>query len=354
VAEGKGARLSVARLDRLRAGLGTPLLVTAPANVFYLTGFESTNAALLVEPERVRLFTDFRYLEKAKGVEGVEVVPVERDLTGSLARLLSGTIAFEATDLTYARWSTLRGGGLELEPTSGVVERMRTVKAEEELETIRRAAAITTRALEQLSWEPFVGRSERELAWTLERFVREGGGDGLAFEIGLGSGPNGAQPHADPGDRMVEPGEFVVVDVGAKLDGYCSDCTRTFATGELHDELARIYALCLEAQEAGLAATRSGASGRDVDAVARAVIAAGGYGEQFGHGLGHGVGVVIHEAPVLRPESQDTLARGNVVTVEPGIYVPGLGGVRIEDLVVVSDGEPEVLTHFPKQLTTVG
>jgi Xaa-Pro aminopeptidase len=343
-----------ARLDRLRARLEGPLLVTTPANVFYLTGFESTNAALLVEPDRVRLFTDFRYLEKARRLESVELVETKRDIYRSLAGLLSGPLGFEATDVTYARWDVLRSGGLELGPTSGTVERLRAVKDERELETIRRAAAITTRALERLAGEPFVGRTERDLAWTLERLVREEGGDGLAFDIGLGAGPNGALPHSDPGERAVGEGELVIVDVGARLDGYCSDCTRTFATGELPEELARIYELCREAQAAALEATRAGESGRQIDGVARGIIAAGGYGEQFGHGLGHGVGLVIHEAPVLRPESEDTLEPGNVVTVEPGIYLPGAGGVRIEDLVVVTDGEPEVLTQFPKELVTVG
>ncbi|MFN2627878.1 MAG: M24 family metallopeptidase, partial [Gaiellaceae bacterium] len=172
--------------------------------------------------------------------------------------------------------------------------------------------------------------------------------------IGLGSGPNGALPHAHPGERRIEANELVIVDFGATVGGYRSDCTRTFATGDLDDELRRIYDVCLEAQEAALAAVRAEAQGDAVDAVARGRIARAGYGDRFGHGLGHGVGLLVHETPTLRPDSEDVLEAGNVVTVEPGIYLPGRGGVRIEDLVVVTDGEPEVLTGFTKQLVTVG
>ncbi|MDX6510608.1 MAG: Xaa-Pro aminopeptidase [Gaiellaceae bacterium] len=341
------------RIARLRERLDTPFLVSNGTNLAYLTGFHSSNAALLVEPDRLRLFTDFRYLEGARRVEGVEIVETKRNLYRSLAEALDGSLAFEATDLTYDRWETLRDGGIELIPTRGVVEELRARKDEGELAAIRRASEITTRGLERLAEETFVGRTERDLAWTLERFLREEGAEGLAFEIAIGSGPNGASPHGDPGDRVVEAGELVVVDVGARADGYCSDCTRTFATGELPDEAARTYEVCLDAQLRSLAATRAGAVGRDVDAVARDVIVAAGYGDQFGHGLGHGVGLMVHEAPTLRPESEDVLAPGNVVSVEPGIYLPGRFGVRIEDLVVVTEGEPEVLTGFPKELRTV-
>jgi Xaa-Pro aminopeptidase len=169
----------------------------------------------------------------------------------------------------------------------------------------------------------------------------------------VAAGPTGAAAHAKPGDRAVEAGETVVVDAGAVFEGYCSDCTRTFVTGELPDELARAYDVCLEAQLAGLAAVRAGVSGVDADAAARNVIEEAGYGDAFGHGLGHGIGLVVHEAPVLRKESTDVLKAGNVVSVEPGIYLSGLGGVRIEDLVIVTDDGAEVLTPFTKERTTV-
>jgi len=342
------------RLQRLQGRIEDPLLVTTEANVFYLTGFESSNAALLVERDRTRLFTDFRYAESARQVPDVEFAQVKRNVYGALAEMLEGRIGFEAAGITYDRWETLRGGGLELVPTRGVVEALRAVKDERELDAIRRATEITNRAYERISEERFLGRSEKELAWTMERFLREEGADAAAFNVGLGTGPGGAVPHAHPSDRVVEKGHLVVIDAGAKIDGYNSDCTRTFAAGDIGDEARTIYDACLEAQRAALDAARAGKSGQEVDAVARNRIAAAGFGDEFGHGLGHGVGILVHEAPVLRPESADTLEPGNVVTVEPGIYLPGRNGVRIEDLVVVTDGDPEVPTSFTKELVTVG
>jgi Xaa-Pro aminopeptidase len=181
----------------------------------------------------------------------------------------------------------------------------------------------------------------------------EFGAEALAFPAVVAAGPNGAKPHADPGETPIGPGQTVVVDAGCMVDGYCSDCTRTFATGPLPHELARAYEACLAAQEEAVAAVGPGERGEDVDAVARRRIDGEGFGDAFGHGLGHGVGLLVHEAPRLAQESTDVLATGNVMTVEPGIYLSGLGGIRIEDLVVVGDDGPEVLTSFPKELTTV-
>ena len=341
------------RVDRLRASLNEPLLVTTPVNVRYLTGFVSTNAALLIEDERVQLFTDFRYAERAGDVEDAEFVETKRDLVADLADRLSGRIAFEAAHLPYAAYETLAGGGLELVPTSGLVEALRAVKDERELEAIRRATAVTNEAFATLAREPFVGRSERELAWRLEQLLHELGGDGLAFPVVVASGPNAARPHHESGEGAVRPGETVIVDAGCSLDGYCSDCTRTFAAGALPPDLSEAYAVCLDAQLGGLEAVTAGTSGRDADAAARDRIEAAGLGDAFGHGLGHGLGLLVHEAPRLARESQDQLVAANVVTVEPGIYLSGRGGVRIEDLVVVRDGEPEVLTSFPKELVEV-
>jgi Xaa-Pro aminopeptidase len=341
------------RVDRLRASLEEPLLVSDPTNLRYLTGFASSNAALLVEPDRLRLFADFRYAGGARAVPGVEFVETPRDLYGDLPRHLPGRVGFEAEALTWGRWRTLTEGGLELVPRTGLIERLRAVKDEDELDTIRRAAAITDEVYERLAGERFVGRTERELAWWIESLFHELGAEGLSFAVKVGAGSTGASPHAEPGDRPIEPGLTVVVDAGCVVDGYCSDCTRTFATGELPDELRRAYEVCLDAQLAALDGIRPGVGGREADAVARDRIAAAGLGEKFGHGLGHGVGLLVHEAPTLRPESKDTLATGNVVTVEPGIYLEGVGGVRIEDLVVVRDGAPEVLSSFTKELVTV-
>jgi Xaa-Pro aminopeptidase len=341
------------RLERLQERIGQPLLVSDAANVRYLTGFRSSNAALLVEPGRVRLFTDFRYASAAREVAGVEFVQTKRNLYVSLADLLRGTVAFEARALTYDRYETLRGGGLELVPTRGEVEALRAVKDEGELEAIRAAAATTNEVLATIAGEPWLGRTEREIALRIEELYRELGAEQPAFETGVAAGANSALPHGKPGERRIEEGQTIVVDTGCVVDGYCSDCTRTFAAGRLSGDLARAYEVCLRAQETGLAACRAGRSGVDVDRDARAVIDAEGFGAAFGHGLGHGVGLEVHEAPYLNPESSDTLAAGNVVTVEPGIYLTGLGGIRIEDLVVVTDDGVEVLTSFPKELVSV-
>jgi Xaa-Pro aminopeptidase len=341
------------RTERLRTILEEPLLVSDGVNVRYLTGFDSSNAALLVETDRVRLFSDFRYAEAARGVEGVEFVETKRSLFVSLAELLEGRVGFEADDVTYSSWETLSAGGLELVPRRGIVEALRAVKDQGELDAIRRAGAITSEAYARFADEPFIGRTERKLAWRLEELFHELGADAPAFETIVASGENSARPHARPTDREVGAGETVVIDAGVIVDGYCSDCTRTFATGSLPDELTAAYEACLEGQLAGLEAVRSGTTGVEADAAAREKIEAAGLGEKFGHGLGHGVGLMVHEAPRLSRESTDTLAAGNVVTVEPGVYLEGVGGIRIEDLVIVGEGGPEVLTSFTKDLVTV-
>jgi Xaa-Pro aminopeptidase len=342
-----------ARVERLRAKLEEPLLVSDPVNVRYLSGLDSSNAALLVEPERVRLFTDFRYAESARAVEGVEFVETKRDLFQSLADELTGRIGFEATSVTYERHARLHAGGLDLVPSYGAVEELRALKDDGELETLRRASEITSKAFEQFAEERFIGRTERELAWRMEQRQREIGGESASFSTIVASGPNSARPHTTPGDREIQRDEIVLIDTGCIVDGYCSDCTRTFATGSLSDELHRAYGVCLDAQLEGLEAVRPGASGPGVDAAARDRIEAAGFGDAFGHGLGHGVGLLVHESPRLARESRDTLEERMVVTVEPGIYLAGLGGIRIEDLVVVRDGEPEVLTSFTKDLISV-
>ena len=341
------------RIERLREGLEESLLVSNGVNVRYLTGFDSSNAALFVEPDHVRLFSDFRYADAGRRVPGVEFVETKRSLFASLAELLEGRIGFEADAVSYGSWETLGRDRLELVARRGLVEALRALKDDGELDAIRRAAEITSKAYARLAEEPFVGRTERELAWRLEELFRELGADAAAFEPIVGSGPNAARPHSQPSDRKVGAGETVVVDAGAQVDGYCADCTRTFATGPLPDELKRAYAACLEGQLAGLEAVLPGTTGVDADAAARAKIEAAGLGEKFGHGLGHGVGLDVHEAPRLSRESTDTLAAGNVVTVEPGVYLEGLGGIRIEDLVIVREDGPEVLTSFTKDLVTV-
>lgn len=341
------------RLDRLRASLEEPLLVTSLVNVRYLTGFESSNAALFVEPGRARLFTDFRYRSAAQQVEGVEAVEVPRNVLSGLAETLSGRIGFEADAVSYAGYETLAAGGLDLVPRRGLVEGLRAVKDEAELEAIRRAAAISDRVFERLAAERFTGRPETELVWRIQELLHEEGAAGPGFDAIVAAGPTGAVPHAHPGSRPIGPDETVVIDLGARVDGYTSDCTRTFATGEPPDRLREAYEVCGRAQQAGLDAVRAGTAGRDADAAARRVVEESDFAGTFGHGLGHGVGMEVHESPGLRPESDDVLAAGMVVTVEPGIYLEGAGGIRIEDLVVVAEDGCEVLTGFTKELVFV-
>ena len=346
----------MSRLELLGAELSEPLLVTDGVNVRYLTGFESSNCALLVEPGgATTLYTDFRYIEAAGAVEGVELVRTRRDVASALAELLTGrTVGFEASRISFTQWETIGAGGAELVATRGVVEALRVVKDESELDAIRRAAAISDTVYAALANERLAGRTEAEVAWWIERSFREHGADALSFGSIVAAGLNGARPHAHPGNSIIEEGTLVTVDMGCVVDGYCSDCTRTFATGPLSAELTEIYGLVAQAQADGIAAVRAGAAGRDVDAASRTAIAEAGFADFYGHGLGHGVGLEVHEAPTLRPESADVLVAGNVVTAEPGLYLPGVGGCRIEDLVIVTEDGCETLTSFTKDLLTAG
>jgi Xaa-Pro aminopeptidase len=342
-----------ARIEQLRQTLEEPFLVTNPTNILYLYGFKSSNAALLVEPARVRLFTDFRYSEAARAVEGVEFEETKRALLKDLAGRLSGPIGFEADFVSYSSYETLRGGSIEPVPRRGVVERLRAVKDEDELAALARACELTDRMFERLIEERFVGRTERELAWTIEQLFHELGADAVAFETIVASGPNSARPHGRATDRKIGRGENVLIDTGCIVDGYASDYTRTFTTGFVERPIKEAYAVVLAAQQAGLDTLRAGIGGVEADAAARRVVDATLFAGTFGHGLGHGLGLQVHESPRLSPESADTLAAGNVVTVEPGIYLEGKGGIRIEDNVVVTGDGVRNLTGFRKDLITV-
>ena len=343
------------RLDALQAKLDERLLVTNLVNIRYLTGFDSSNAALLVGPgDRPVLYTDFRYIQAAETVPGVEAQQTKRSLLSELARKLKGRVQFEADVLPYSQYQVLASGGLELVPASGIVELLRAVKSEDEVDAMRRAATAADRAFEALTAETWIGRSERELVWRFRTLLHAHGVDRESFDSFFGAGPNGSNPHTEPTDDIVPEHTLVVADFGAIMDGYCSDCTRTVATGGgLPKELRRAYDVCLEAQLAAVDGIKPGMTGAEADEIARKIITKAGFGEEFGHGLGHGVGVAIHEAPRLAAESKDVLEPGNVLTIEPGIYLPGVGGVRIEDLAVVRDDGVELLTSFPKELTLV-
>ena len=345
----------MSRIERLAALLDEPLLVTSGVNVRWLTGLSSSNAAVLVAPDGdATLYTDFRYAQKAKAIEGVTFQQTARAVIGDLSNVLAGrTIWIEAHVLTVAANEQLLEGGVETIAQSGLVERLRAVKEPGEIETMREAAAISDRVFTALAHEQFTGRTERELSWRVRELFHEHGSSELAFDTIVAAAENGASPHADVRDVEIPANTLVTIDAGCRVDGYASDCTRTYATGDLPDELARAYEICLEAQLTSLETYGPEVSGRDADAAARDVITAAGFGDNFGHGLGHGIGLEVHELPAARAASTDTLEAGNVISCEPGIYIPDLGGVRIEDMVLVTDDGRERLTQAAKDLTTV-
>ncbi len=345
------------RLEQLLAGRELDrMLVTDLTNVRYLTGFTGTNGACVCGPG-VRLFlTDFRYTERAAAeVEGWEPITVKGDWLAAIAERLEGRFGFEDDHLAVRVLEKLKGklaDGVEPVAAGGTVEQLRRVKDEGELAAIAEASKLADEVWLWSVGRGLSGRSEREVARAAEARIRELGGD-PSFPAIVAAGPNGALPHAEPGERQIGRGELVVFDMGAKLDGYCSDGTRTYATGDPGEEGREVYAVVLAAQLASLEAVRAGVKGEDVDAVARKIIDEAGHGERFGHGLGHGVGLEVHEGPRLSPKSDDLLAPSEVVTVEPGIYLPGRLGVRIEDFVVVSEDGYRNLSTLPKQLTIV-
>jgi Xaa-Pro aminopeptidase len=352
----------VSRADRLAALLEERsldwLLVTNLANVRYLTGFTGTNGACLVSRDERLFLTDFRYVERARAeVREFERVEGGRDLLGDLAARLGGRAGFDDAHVSvraHRRLEEKAGEGVELVAAGGLVERLREQKDEGELQAMRAAAQIADAAYEGLREQGLTGRTEREVALAMVRRMEDLGAEGPSFPPIVAAGANGALPHAEPRDVEIPAGALVVVDAGARVDGYCSDCTRTFATGPLSGEAVEVYELVLRAQQEALAAARAGAARREVDGVARRIIDAAGHGEHFGHGLGHGVGLEIHEDPRLTRMAEGTLSEGNTVTIEPGVYLPGSFGVRIEDLVAITADGPEVLTSFPKELVTVG
>jgi Xaa-Pro aminopeptidase len=331
----------------------------AIADLSWLTGFEGTSGLALVGQD-VRLFvTDFRYLERAtRGLPaGFELLQAERQLVRALAPRLRGRVGFDpvATSVRERRrLGELAPDGVELIESEGLVGNLRRVKDAAEVGAIAAACELTDAVLAELEADGLAGRGEREVALWIERRLRELGASAPSFPPIVAAGANGSLPHAEPTENEIAPGELVVVDAGAILDGYCSDGTRTYASGPVGEEERRVHELVLGAQEAALAAISPGASGPDVDAIARNEIVEAGYGEQFGHGLGHGVGIAVHEPPRLSQRSEDVLLVGDVVTVEPGIYLPGRFGVRIEDLVVVEDEGIRNLSTRPKALLDVG
>lgn len=356
---------SAARADRLAAALPAreldALLITNLVNVRYLTGYTGSNGLALVGAGGLRRFvTDFRYETQAQEqVHGYDRVIGETDLLDQvLPALPDGDVRLGFDDQTvsvrtHARLRELLPDRVDLVPAGGAVEELRLVKDAHEVERLRAAAILADSALMEVLQGGLVGRTERSVALALEHEMQRLGAQRASFDTIVAHGPHGALPHASPRDVPIAAGSLVVIDWGAELDGYCSDCTRTYAAGEVDEQAQAVHALVLAAQLAGLAAVGPGVTGKDADAAARDVIAAGGHGDHFGHSLGHGVGIEIHEAPRLSRTSTAVLAPGNIVTVEPGIYLPGVLGVRIEDLVVVTADGHDVLSTLPKQLTVV-
>jgi Xaa-Pro aminopeptidase len=342
------------------------VLVSSRENVRYLTGFSGSAGMVFVRPDDAVLVTDGRYGTQAAGeVAGapvsVEALPAAKQ-PQLLAELLAGLSAggrrlgLEADHVSWAkmcRWSETWAKEAELVPTTGLVETLRSHKAPAEVARLAAAAAVADEALSRVVGLLGRGTTEAEIALALEVEMRRLGAEGPAFPTIVASGSRGAEPHHRPGPGEILAGELVTIDFGARVDGYCSDVTRTILAGRapLDAELRRVYEVVLASQDAGLAAVRDGVAGSEVDRACREVVAAAGMGEFFVHGTGHGVGLEIHEAPALHATSDDVLEEGQVVTVEPGVYIPGLGGARTEDTVVVLQGGCELLTLAPKQLT---
>jgi len=349
------------RRDRLRGQLpehlaGRVLVLTDLANVRYLSGFSGSNAVLVIDPGGTDLLaTDGRYRDQAAEQSPDLPVMIDRNTLGAVAEAIANRAIAVEGSLSIAEADALRASGHDVAVATELVERLRMVKDEVELAAVSCACAITVEALGILVTEMRPGVSELRLARRLEQLFGELGAEDRAFETIVGSGPNSAIPHHEPGSRVLATGDLVVVDAGARVDGYHADMTRTFVVGDtVLPWQEEIHALVLASQAAATAGYLPGATLPDVDALARDIIDAAGYAEQFGHGLGHGVGLQIHEAPMIGTRATGTLEGNMAITVEPGVYLTGRGGVRIEDTLVVTDAGPRVLTEAPRGLVAVG
>ena len=351
------------RLQKLRQKLAEKkidgIFVSQPENRYYLSGFNGSSGYLLITPQNAVLATDFRYLEQAKGqAPDYQIFRITNNTADWFPRLVSETdlsrLAFEAKDITFALYRQLSDildkarSRLQLVPEDGLVESVRAVKEPEEIELITRAAAITDSAFAYIEDTIRIGMTEKEVAWEIEKFLREHSSQSLPFDVIVASGPNSALPHARPSQRQIKAGESVIIDIGARVKGYGSDLTRTICPGGSDDTFKKVYDTVLRAQLTALDVIKEGISGEEADSVARAVIEEAGYGEAFGHALGHGVGLATHEQPHLGPTSTALLTEGMVFTIEPGIYLAGWGGVRIEDLVVMENGKIRVISKTGK------
>jgi len=349
-----------ARLSKLRKRLAAEgldaILITQPENRRYLSGFTGSAGILFISAQEAKLLTDFRYFERAtREAPNFELVKIEGKVPPVIAQVVHSAgakkVGFESTHLTvdaYHSWREV-AEGFELVPTKEWVLELRAVKDAAELDSLRKAIALSDAAFIHILDVIEPGMTEREVAWEIESYMRAHGATHAAFDILVGSGPNGAMPHASASERRIRAGEPIVMDFGARVDGYNSDITRTICLGEPDERFEEIYGLVLRAQREAEENIRAGMTGKEADTIARRVIEEAGYGEYFGHNLGHGVGLAVHEKPTAGKNSEDILESGAVITVEPGIYLPGWGGVRIEDIVLITDSGAEVLTRASKE-----
>ena len=349
------------RLTKLRETLTTDgldaILITQPENRRYLSGFTGSTGVLLISQDQAVLATDFRYYEQVeKQAPDFRLAKVTARFETLLPELIqqvgAKTVGFESAHLTveqHREWREV-AEDFELLPTKELAQKIRAIKDEGELGKIKKAIALADQAIAHIADFIEPGMTEKEVAWELEVFMRTHGAEKLAFDIIVGSGPNGAMPHATVSERVIRAGKPIVIDMGAVIDGYNSDLTRTICAGRPDDKFKEIYDIVLEAQLTAEQSIRPGMQGKQADAIARKVIEEAGYGENYGHGLGHGVGLAVHEKPGVGRLSEDVLEPGMVFTVEPGIYLPGWGGVRIEDIVVMREDGVEVLTQARKEL----
>jgi Xaa-Pro aminopeptidase len=335
------------------------LVVSDISNVRYLSGFSGSTAWLLAGREKATLVTDFRYKEQAEGevYRGVEIRIDTREALSVICEMvagLKGKVGFEAGSLTYAAYEKLRSSAGGLTPVEGLVDNLRKSKDDNELASISRAVAIADSTFAEIVGEIRPGLSEVDVAARIDFMLRKKSSEVPAFRTIVASGPHSSLPHATPTTRIIRSGDLVKMDYGAIWDGYCSDLTRTIVMGKASDKVKEIYGIVIEAQRRAVSGIRAGVACRQVDQLARDHIESKGYGDNFGHGLGHGVGLEVHEGPKLSKKSDETLEAGNVVTVEPGIYIPGWGGVRVEDMVMVREDGCDVLTSADKRLIEVG
>lgn len=349
------------RLSRLRQRLLEKDLdgsiITQSDNCRYVSGFTGSGAILLVSRSSAVLVTDFLYAEQARQETSSFHVVVATAAAEKFSLLLSGDstkrLGFEPNVLSFSDYQRLAEAAAKVEsalvPAEGLVESLRSVKEPEELVSMQRAAALADSAAGYIMAEIRPGMTEKEAAWEIEKYLRERDSEAMPFEIIVASGPNAALPHARPTDRPISTSEPVIIDLGARVNGYCSDISRTVCLGRQDDTFRRVYDLVLQAHLTALDRIQAGMTGAEADGLARAVIHNGGYGESFGHGLGHGVGLAVHEEPRIGPGSAAVVAEDMVFTVEPAIYVSGWGGVRIEDTVLMEKGRARPLTAAPRR-----